>query len=76
MKLLIGITTAILMTTAAHAETYHIQTYGNGQGGGRTVRIESADTGKPAPQMGRTYIQDSRGNLRDPVTGWPKGRNY
>jgi hypothetical protein len=78
MKLLIGIAAAVIAISVqtARAETYHIQSESNGPGNGRTVRIERIDNGKPAPQMSRTYIRDSNGNLRDPVTGWPKGRNY
>jgi hypothetical protein len=78
MKLLIGIAAAAVMSISvqtAHAEKFHISRESDGEGG-RVVRIQRMDTGKPAPQPTQTYIQDSNGNLRDPVTGWPKGRNY
>jgi len=76
MKLLIGLATAaVVIATGAQADpsvTYEITRQG------RQVTIDRIDTntGKVTPPPTRTYIQDSKGNLRDPVTGWPKGRNY
>jgi hypothetical protein len=77
MKLVIGITAAIVMATgAAHADSYTIERSGPANARTITITPNYTNGGKPAPQMSRTYIQDSNGNLRDPVTGWPKGRNY
>jgi hypothetical protein len=74
MKLLIGIAITVILATTAHADTVTIQTNRYGGRSDITITRHPSDTGKPAPQPSQTYIQDSNGNLRDPVTGWPKAR--